>query len=151
MASALRAAACFHAETPVRGTLLADIDLAGCERPRAVQARLRQGMAGLSVALLQSADVRQVFTVIWPGPNGITAREMNVATAAAESVHRRVEMLRGEPLGVAVVFADGEVPIGRVRQRLRLSARTVPDGVTAMTWSDLCAYGARACAAAYHL
>lgn len=142
---------CFHAEAPVQGMLLADIDVAAVPRPRAMRARLRQGMAELSAALHQRLEVREVFAVIWTGSHPAGPHEMNLATAAAEGVHRRFEMLRGTPLAVAVVFADDQVPAERVRQRLRLSARTVPDGVSAMTWRDVSAYGVHACAAAYRL
>lgn len=151
MSAEVGVAPCFHAEAPIRGMLLVDIDVASFTRPRAVRARLRQGMAELSIALHQRPDVREVFAVIWTGTHLAGRREMNLATAAAEGVHRRVEMLRGTPLAVAVVFADDQVSAERVRQRLRLSARTVPDGVSAMTWPDVCAYGVHACAAAYRL
>lgn len=151
MNAQLDVAPCFHAEVPARGMLLADLNVAGFSRPRAVRARLRQGMAELSIELHQRPDVREVFAVIWTGADSAGPRVKSFAVAAAQGVHRRAEMLRGTPLGVAVVFADDRVPPEQVRQGLRQSARTVPDGVSAMIWPDVCAYGVHACAAMYRI
>jgi hypothetical protein len=66
---------------------------------------------------------------------------------AAWSVHRRVELLRGRPLGLTVVVVPESAPAADVRSLLATGAPTVPDGAAAVLWTEVRDWGLRTAAA----
>lgn len=140
--------ACLRVADLVPGTLRADFDARHTPRTRALRSRLHQAMAELSVELHARLDVRRVIAVVWTGARDATPHERELAVAAAENLHARSEMIRGEPLSLAVIFADDDTSADRLDECLRTDARAVPDGVSAMSWVDACTWGIPACAAA---
>lgn len=138
---------CLEVRSLTRHALSADVDLSQAARPRAVRSRVRQAMGELALTLWERPSVHSVVVVVYTGEHAVTPREWRCAMAAADDLHRRAEMTRGEPLALAVVFADDTTPADDLARCLRGDVHRIPDGVACMTWDEVRARGIAASAA----
>lgn len=58
-------------------------------------------------------------------------------------MHRRVELRRGAPLGLAVLVIPASAPASEVRARIAEGVGTIPDEAAVITWREAREWGIR--------
>jgi hypothetical protein len=135
------------AEGAVPTILVQGMDLTMVTRPRAMRAMVHQRMTQLQVELVRSPHIRQVLVVVLIDDvcdqNRVCAR----LEAAATSVHRRVEMLRGRPFALLAIALPRSAPPEHVRRRIAEAVSVASAGAAAVTWQEVETWGVRAATA----
>jgi len=128
-------------------TLVHGMDLRGRRTPAALRSLVRQRMTGLRVTLLAGSRIRRALALAIVDDDAVQDRVCPGFAGAAESMHRRLEMMRGGPLALAVMVVPASAPGGAVRRCIETGAPQLPDGAAVVTWDEADGWGLRAAVA----
>lgn len=128
-------------------TLVHGMDLRGRRTPAALRSVVRQRMSGLRIALLAGSRIRRALALAIVDDDAVQDRVCPGFVGAAESMHRRLEMMRGTPLAMVVLVVPASAPGPAVRRCVEAGAPELPDGAAVVTWDEADGWGLRAAVA----